>query len=525
MRDRSHAAGAQRFHYFVAFWILASTSLKASLVAAQSIDWDQYESGSLGDYPQTTFKTTNIGSPLVHVTKQKATVDDEYVLLAPQGDRIRANKALLLDQNGHAVWQHEERGTIKSFEVQTYRGDDYLTFWVGDDNFYGHGRGYYKMFDDTYTLARTVSALGGHEADYHEFTITTDDTALITAWHKTPWNLTHKGREDGYIWDCVFQEIDIENDELLFEWRASEHFTFNDMNVNSWANWTGVAADPWDWFHLNSVHKDFKGNFLIAGRYSNALSYIDGRTGEFLWHLGGRNNTFDDLSDGNATRFVDPHMARWTDTHSAIVLFDNVDFNTWDSPDRESRGLKIKVNPYLKTATAVTLLTHDETIFAQSEGSIQHLENGNYFIGYGSSSVWAEFGPDGQMVASANYAPRNISAERPQPGINTYRIQKHKWVGRPKQAPIAKFIGDRLYWSWNGATEVRSWVIDGGSPYMRRGERRWTSLLTIPRDDFEISMDVSGNYSFDVYKLTARGTKGQTLGTFLVEADGSVRVS
>lgn len=89
----------------------------------------------------------------------------------------------------------------------------------------------------------TVQAVG-IDGDYHEFSITPQNTAVVTAYVRTPWNLTAYGREDGYIWDCVFQEIDIASGELLFEWHASDHFKFDQMAIDSWSSWTGRFDDP-----------------------------------------------------------------------------------------------------------------------------------------------------------------------------------------------------------------------------------------------------------------------------------------
>lgn len=51
----------------------------------------------------------------------------------------------MMDHKGHLVWAHEEWGSVKNLQVQTYKGRQYLTFWVGDDGFWGHGSGFYKM--------------------------------------------------------------------------------------------------------------------------------------------------------------------------------------------------------------------------------------------------------------------------------------------------------------------------------------------------------------------------------------------
>jgi len=128
--------------------ILIAETLCFALSTAQSsqaIDWDAYETGDLGPYPQVRFQTAKVTAPLVHVNLWSDKCAKGYTLLTPHGPRIRSNKALILDERGQLVWHHEERGSIKSFQIQQYKGNKYLTFWVGDDGGFGYGRGYYKM--------------------------------------------------------------------------------------------------------------------------------------------------------------------------------------------------------------------------------------------------------------------------------------------------------------------------------------------------------------------------------------------
>ena len=33
----------------------------------------------------------------------------------------------------------------------------------------------------------------------------------------------------GWIWECMFQELDFETGQVVFEWKASEHFTLEDI--------------------------------------------------------------------------------------------------------------------------------------------------------------------------------------------------------------------------------------------------------------------------------------------------------
>lgn len=82
----------------------------------------------------------------------------------------------------------------------------------------------------------------------------------------------------------------------------------------------------------------------MAGRYSNAVTYFNGTSGKALWHLGGKNNSFKDASWGRATKFVDPHMARFDDNRTAITLFDNMDFRTLGTDEPKSFAGKIAVD-------------------------------------------------------------------------------------------------------------------------------------------------------------------------------------
>lgn len=73
-------------------------------------------------------------------------------------------------------------------------------------------------------------------ADFHDMTITENDTALVETWRvvggvdlsgvNASANLT-----TGYAYDCVFQEIDIESGEVLFSWSSLEHVPVSDSYV------------------------------------------------------------------------------------------------------------------------------------------------------------------------------------------------------------------------------------------------------------------------------------------------------
>lgn len=507
------------------FFSCLSAFCPSSTAASHSgaIDWEAYERGDLGATPQVNFRTTSFTAPLIHfpTRHEECERDSEYVFFTPRGEHYPGNKAVILDQNGDLIWYQQELGFVNDFRMQIYKSEDYLTYWVGDEDSPGHGRGYYKMLDRSYNLAFTINACNNFSGDYHEFSITSDNTALVTSYTAVPKNLTSYGKPNGFIWDCIFQEIEIETNRLLFEWRATDHFKFGDMAINSWKKWTGTENDPWDWFHLNSVEKDVKGNFLIAARYSNAVSYIDGDTGEVLWNLGGLNNAFIDLTQGNATKFIDPQMARWADPGNTLTLFDNVAHWTRNDPMKQSRGVEIQVNLDTFIAKQIKEFVHPERLFGMSDGSLQTLANGNYFLGYGSMSVYAEFSNNNTLICSAHYSPLNASHQpEAQGSLKSYRTYKYPWRGQPLSEPAVRITPEALYVSWKGATEVQSWTLDG-----RKGTRWQPGQLSyvgkFQKSGFEtvLALESAG---FSSFLLTALGRSDGVLGTWIVHEDGIV---
>ena len=91
----------------------------------------------------------------------------------------------------------------------------------------------------------------------------------------------------GWIVDGVFQEVDVETGELLFEWRSLDHIPPSasyTMAGTTDTSGNGLAEDtPWDYFHINSVDKDADGNYLISARDACAIHKINGTDGEIIW--------------------------------------------------------------------------------------------------------------------------------------------------------------------------------------------------------------------------------------------------
>src|SRR5215218_6231869 len=130
-----------------------------------------------------------------------------YVFLALK-EGVGEHGPMILDDRGRLVW-FEKYVTARDFKVQRYRGRPVLTWWEGSVVF-GHGVGEYVLFDDSYREIARVRAGNGLRGDLHEFVITPQDTALLTAYKAASADLSALGGpEDGVAWDGIAQEVDI----------------------------------------------------------------------------------------------------------------------------------------------------------------------------------------------------------------------------------------------------------------------------------------------------------------------------
>lgn len=402
------------------------------------------------------------------------------------------------------IWGPDHRyGEVYNFQVQMYKGEPYLTFWAGDDSVGGHGEGKYYMvstclrnpgrsfrvrltsaqLDRHYQEHQKISAGQGIRGDLHGFYFTDDNTAVYTAYEVVQADLTSVGRPgESWIWESLFQELDIETGEVIFEWRASEHFPFADAhsNVNK-----AQRNSPWDFFHINMVEKDKYGNFLVSTRYGRCALYVAGKDhenpGTILWQLGGKHNSFEDLSGGDATTFVGQHDIHWLNdeegNHKAITMFDNRGDWFFKIEDR-SRGHRIEVDLDNMTANLTQSYVHPADILSTSQGSMQVLPNGNVLLGYGFNGVMTEFSPAGEALCDAYFEPQKGFGSG---NVQSYRNMKFNWTGIPLTTPNVSYEDATFYVSWLGSTKVRSWLLQDADA----ADGAFASVQTAPKRGFE----------------------------------------
>ncbi|POR37738.1 Uncharacterized protein TPAR_02080 [Tolypocladium paradoxum] len=491
---------------------------------------EAYDSGDFGRYPVQTFKSSPAIAPRPNLVRQDAACARNLkTFLTPRGYAEPASRAqaTILDDDGRLVWTSGwEDKQIYNLMVQTYRGQNYLTFWAGNDAVGGHGAGAYYMLDETYSLRRKFEAANGLEGDLHDFRITKQGTALMTVYDVRDHDLSALGKATGPIWDCLIQEVDMATGALVFEWRASEHLdvahTHRDIGGEGEP---GAAA--FDWFHLNSIDKDPRGNYLVSSRYLHSVTYIHGRSGEVLWVLGGKGNMFRDLSGGNATNFAFQHDARWDNDYAEITLFDNSDVGQL-SERSNPRGMRIRVDQEAMTATLLAEYKNPRRIPAESQGSMQTLPGGNVVVGFGFTGAYTEFSRAGTPLCDTHYGPETGFGSG---DVQSYRVLKFAWRGFPATDPDLAVARDdarvwRAYASWNGATEVTRWVLQGADDE-EPGARGWSVVETRPRDGFETDFVLEAGHP-RYLRVVGLDCKGNALGTSLpadaAEADVDYKI-
>jgi hypothetical protein len=399
---------------------------------------------------------------------------------------------MILDDDGQIVW-FGKHPRARDFKMQYYRGRPVLTWWEGVV-VQGHGEGEYVIFDDSYREVRRVRTGNGHTGDLHEFLITPENTALLTAYAPETADLSSiGGPEDGPVWGGIVQEVDIESGEVLFEWRSLDHVGIEEsyMAFRFPPDDTGFR---YDYLHINSIDVDHDDNLLVSARNTCAAYKIDRKTGDVLWRLDGKKSDFE---MGRGTRSAFQHDAR-RQKDGTITIFDN---GAHPQVHDQSRAIVIGLAEEEMKATLLREYAFPDKILATSQGNAQFLPNGNVFVGWGSAPFVSEFSGDGELLMNARFPPE----------CESYRAFRFPWNGHPTDAP-AVAVERRpegkvaIYASWNGATEVESWeVVSGRAPGLL------VPLGSVPREGFETAMlaQTHGPY----VAVRAKDRSGEILGT------------
>lgn len=478
----------------------------------------------------------DLSPPQLNITIPAKGTSPGYLFIAPfsgfpqVGNLFGPRQAApyIFKDDGELVWSGFSYFSIwaTNFQAGTVNGEDVLFSFEGSHNpGYGHGHGHITFLDKHYETTRELRA-GNHKIiDKHEFHIVDGKTGLVQIYQPVPYDLTPYGatKKQQWIVNAIFQELDIQTGEVLFEWSSLDHVSPYEsvLPVTEGQAGSGFnSSDAWDYFHINSVDKDAEGNYLISARDAAAIYKVDGKSGDVIWKLGGLPGitTSDFKSDKNLT-FSFQHHARFLHTsedgtRQVFSLFDNSAHGSEDKNGKQvhysdaSSGKIVEVDTASKRAKLLFNGVAPYDLLAKSQGSTQVLPNGNVLVNWGSSGAVTEYDPNETPIFHA-FVDSGLLADH----TENYRAFKFNWTGIPNESIAVAFHttdeGSKVYVSWNGDTRTTQWKLFEVSPNDDK-----TKISANTRDGFETVIHLAGGIQ-DPIVVQAFDKDG----TFLGESD------
>lgn len=440
----------------------------------------------------------NLVPPAVEITDSSSTAASGDIFLTPQYGPVQSGP-MIVGPEGDLVWFHPvASGDIAAdFRVQSYLGKPVLTWWQGYTGA-GVGVGEDVIDNSSYQQIGVVRAGNGLGADLHEFELTPEGTALITAYYPVYWNASSVGGSTRQVvLDSVVQEIDVKTGLVMFQWDSLNHVPLAD----SYEPVPKSAGAPFDYFHVNSVQQVSGGELLISGRNTWAAYAVSTNGGRTIWTLGGKHSTF---RIGAGATFALQHDVRISPDGRTVTVFD--DGAGPPVVQQQSRGLTLRLDFKRKTATLIGEDEHSPSLLADFEGDVQTLGNGDQFLGWGQQPYFSEFDSRGQMIFDGRFVGDNSS----------YRAYRYQWTGTPADPPsIAASTSDQVtsvFASWNGATNVAAWQVMAGN----RSDDL-SAVKTAATQGFETEIQIPAHSYVAVRPLDHRG---HVLGTSAVIRPG-----
>jgi hypothetical protein len=313
-----------------------------------------------------------------------------HILLAPWGKADTPGRLMLMDGDGHLLWEKASPHTILDFKKWNYDGlTRYTWFEQNPDLYPGSQAGSIVVADASLQEMKRLSILpfgvitdaARNGFDGHDFILLDDDHYIAMAYasqrvHNVPASLGIGA--EAYVVCPVIQEV--RHGVVVWQWEGTRYPEFYTTSTfgNNYKNQTAAQ----DYMHLNSMSIDPRDGHLICSfRSLNQIVKINRITGDIMWRLGGSNS---DFSLSPEMQFLRQHHATFTDDGNTLLLFDNGEL-----PGRPySRILEFQLNETTRTITSFKSFDLPEPI-SRIMGSVQKIGN-HYFIGGGSGNYVLE---------------------------------------------------------------------------------------------------------------------------------------
>jgi len=396
---------------------------------------------------------------------------------------------MVLDGDARMRWFLPTENAPFDLQCQFYKGKQVFTWWQGGVT-NGTGAGEAYLADMSFNQIALLSEVGGRTPDLHELTLTTEGTALMTSYHPVAANLSAVGGpKNGYALASTVMEVDVATGKLLWSWESLDHVPVS-ATYQKFSG--GTKQVPFDYFHINAIAVAPDGDLLVSSRNTWCVYKVSRTTGEVLWRLNGKSS---DFAMGEGTHFYWQHHAR-PHGDGVLSLFDD---GAAPAEENVSRGLVLNLDETAMTCTLERSVSHPG-VLSVAEGSVQLLDDGGMFVGFGAEPYFSRFSAQGELLVDGHF-PKDVTS---------YRAFVAEFATAPTDKP-AVAVGSgangahTVYVSWNGATEVVAWRAFAGatsSSLSAAGTAEWAEFETA------LTVESAGPY----FQVAALDSAGRELG-------------
>jgi Arylsulfotransferase (ASST) len=460
---------------------------------------------------------TFVSAPLLHPPKLMSEGRTSWRSLAP-GDFLLANfpnvatkgpmtgegGPLIVDNSLRPVW-FAPVGTgqvAANLQQETYGGKPVLVWWQGTVTSTGATVTGEDLVDDShYRRLATLRARSPWTISLHDAAISGSDIWVTVYRYVHDQNLTrYGGSRNGIVYDAGVQEYDLKTGHLLDTWDPLNPGGTPHIPLAA-SEQPAAPGKPWDAYHVNSVQPLPGGRMLVSMRNTWAAYLIDVATGKIVWTLGGKASSFKAAA---GARFAWQHDVRLVGTDE-VTLFDDdccqlFPSGSFASPSGSAKSMLLRLNLASHTVSLVASYRHSPALVVAFLGSTQILPNQNVLVGWGSKPYFTEFSRSGRSLLDVLWPGKDLS----------YRaLYSATWNATPYYPPrgAARTVHNRttVYASWNGATEVRSWRVLGGT-----SAAHLSRVASAHRNGFETAISMR---SYKLFEVQALGANDKVLGT------------
>ncbi len=404
---------------------------------------------------------------------------------------------LMLDRHLQPVWFKPVPKSVvaSNLTTQTYNGKPALSWWQGTLTKTGQilsGTDY--VVDQTYKTVAKLTASSPWTIALHEMVIDGTDAWVVVT--RNVDGASHGGPKGSTLADTAVAEYDLNTGNQVYLWDPLAHVPLSDSYQPA------LNDGVWDPYHVNSVQLTGNGSFLVSMRNTSAAYMVDQASSNVEWTLGGKHSTFTfgknaafqwqhdvQLHSGDVVSMFDDHCCLMKPNGKFVV------------PSRSStRGLVLKLDTTKHTASFMRQYYRGKNFYAAFLGDTDLLSGGRAVVGWGSQPFFSEYGSSGKLLLDVAW---------PSPD-ESYRAYVEHWVGLPYYPPSGGVEKSgstaTVYASWDGATQVKKWVVLAGNSV-----KHLSKVATARLSGFETAIKLSKSYKR--YEVQGLDSKAHVLGT------------